>query len=56
MNPGFINDREFGYALVIGNPIDGIQLFGPFETMEEAHEFGTSNFDEWWATVIYEGV
>lgn len=42
------------YVIVIGNPIDGITIYGPFENMEEAHEWAENNSDEWWCSYLYE--
>jgi len=36
------------YVIGIGNPFDGVKLYGPF-TQDQAEEFGDSCQDcEWW--------
>lgn len=42
------------FVIVIGNPIDGISLYGPFDDIEEAHEWAENNSDEWWCAMLYE--
>ena len=40
------------YVLVVGNPFDGLELYGPFRTPPEAHEFAENWFlDEDWQVV-----
>jgi hypothetical protein len=43
------------WAVVIGNPIDGITVYGPFETLEDACSWGetiTSSDGDWWPTSL----
>lgn len=42
------------FVIVIGNPIDGISIHGPFEDMEDAHEWAENNSDEWWCAWLRE--
>ncbi len=40
-------------VLVTGNPINGITLYGPFDSDEEALEFGEHvGHDTWWLTYL----
>lgn len=38
------------YCVAQGNPFDGVTLYGPFDTTEEADEWATANGDnlDWW--------
>ena len=38
--------------IVYGNPVDGFTYIGPFETMEESHEWAENNCDEWWGAEL----
>lgn len=41
--------------IVTGNPVDGLEFFGPFETGEEAFEYADENrLEEWWTAPINE--
>jgi hypothetical protein len=40
------------YAVAVGNPFDGVTLFGPFYNSEEADEWGESVQDDWWVVEI----
>ncbi len=33
------------HVIMTGNPVDGFQLYGPFDTHEEADEFVTAEAD-----------
>ena len=44
------------YVIVIGNPVDGIKLQGPFTSQEEAIAFAEEELavvDSWWVTKLY---
>lgn len=41
------------FVIIIGNPIDGITIHGPFDDIEEAHEWAEENSDEWWCAMLY---
>ena len=44
------------YVIVIGNPVDGIKLQGPFASQEDAIDFATEEpvvNDSWWITKLY---
>lgn len=46
------------YTIMTGNPRIGFTLIGIFETMEDAHDYGTNNtwFEgEWTIMQIHEG-
>ena len=38
------------YIIVVGNPIDGTNMFGPFNTSEDALWYGENNYvdEDWW--------
>ena len=38
-------------VIVVGNPIDGISFFGPFETFNDAHNWA-EGLDEYWITSL----
>ena len=38
-------NRKIQYALIVGNVADGIQLFGPFQTIDEATLYAESDTD-----------
>jgi hypothetical protein len=42
------------HILIVGNPMDGFSYFGPFESVEDAIEYGEKNFaeDEWWVSEL----
>jgi hypothetical protein len=42
------------YVLVVGNIIDGIELYGPFKTAELANDYGDRDFDhtDWVVTEL----
>lgn len=51
------DDREIAGAVVItGNPMDGMAVHGPFDTLSRASEWAetlfASNID-WWAVPLY---
>lgn len=41
------------WITIIGNPVDGLSFYGPFENSEEAIDFGDRNADtDWWITEL----
>ncbi len=44
------------YIVCYGNPIDGFDFVGPFESAEEAVEYGNSErfSTNWWVAKLYE--
>lgn len=41
------------YVILCGNPVDGLSVYGPFHTSEEANEWADRelrNADSWWVT------
>lgn len=42
------------YVLVVGNPVDGLCFMGPFNTAEDASQFGENNVDaeEFWVAAL----
>jgi len=41
-------------AIVCGNPIDGLELIGPFDDFEAATEYAEREIDDdWWVTELY---
>lgn len=42
------------YVLLVGNPVDGIAVFGPFNNGEEANEWADDHLrnEEWWAVAL----
>jgi hypothetical protein len=46
-----VNDSP--QVVVVGNPVDGIAIFGPFPTLEAAQEYADSlGHHEWWITEL----
>lgn len=43
------------YVIIKGNPVDGIEVFGPFEDSEAGVTFAENNFqgDDYWITELY---
>ncbi len=41
-------------VVVVGNPIDGIQIFGPFDHINDAIEWTESLKGEWWIVTLEE--
>ena len=43
---------ELNYAVITGNPVDGLILYGPFEGAEAANEWAAVELkhEEWWVT------
>lgn len=41
-------------VIVLGNPFDGLRIFGPFATGEEAHEWADTNAtgEDWWCVAV----
>lgn len=47
--------NKLSHAIVVGNPIDGIQLIGPFASAEQAAEYAESYVrSEYWFTRLQE--
>jgi hypothetical protein len=42
------------HVVLVGNPLDGIAVFGPFNTYDEALDWaeGNANDGEWWITKL----
>lgn len=41
------------HVLCVGNPFDGIRIYGPFATGEEANEFADEQkLGDWWAVPL----
>lgn len=38
------------YLIIVGNPLDGLNIFGPFDTQEDALWYGENNHqgEDWW--------
>ena len=36
-------------VVIVGNPVDGISIVGPFETFNDAHNWA-EGIDEYWIT------
>ena len=44
------------FVLTFENPFDGITLYGPFDTLEEAiayAEFNALDYEDWWVTKLH---
>lgn len=39
--------------IISGNPVDGLNFFGPFDDIELAIEWAAERFDEWWSATLY---
>lgn len=47
--------KNYGYCVLIGNPIDGLIVTGPFLTQDVALEWAEENGgDEWWVAELEE--
>jgi hypothetical protein len=42
------------FILIVGSPFDGMHFYGPFESHDDAAEYGEANFDgdTWWVTLL----
>lgn len=45
------------HVVIVGNPVDGVEIFGPFKTGDEATEWGDSHADvgkyrDWWVVPL----
>jgi hypothetical protein len=41
------------WVVVLGNPFDGMKLFGPFDYMTDAQEYGESFAgNDWWLVEV----
>lgn len=36
------------HVVIVGNPRDGVEIYGPFKTGADAVDYGHSIEDEWW--------
>jgi len=43
------------FVLATGNAFDGIHLFGPFDSHEEAEEAAEDVHDDWWIVMVEKG-
>ena len=43
------------YVILCGNPVDGIQVHGPFPSSDEAHEWAECGLkgESWWVTELH---
>lgn len=42
------------YAVVAGDPMDGLNIFGPFDDLDEAASWAETEIKgDWWTTRIY---
>ena len=39
------------HVVIVGNPVDGIRIYGPFETFNDAHNWADGT-DEYWITEL----
>ena len=39
-------------VVIVGNPLDGFVLYGPFDSNEDANRFGGSLNEEWWTAHV----
>lgn len=37
------------YVVIVGNPLDGTNIFGPFDSYNDAHNWA-ENLEEYWIT------
>jgi hypothetical protein len=51
MRADYINIRA-QQIVVVGNPVDGLQFFGPFECTEDAIEWTDGLKAEWWIAIL----
>lgn len=40
--------NEYEYIIIEGNPVDGFDFTGPFDTFDEATEYASQHFDIGW--------
>jgi hypothetical protein len=40
------------WLTVTGNPLEGIIIWGPFDTQEEAHNYGCDQDEDFWITPL----
>ena len=41
------------WVVVLGSPFDGMKLFGPFDTMDDAHRYGEGwDGNDWWLVEV----
>jgi len=45
------------HVVLVGNPVDGLTIYGPFTTAEDANEWADSNInaDDWWVAPLVSG-
>lgn len=43
------------HVVLVGNPLEGVQVYGPFATGLEAAEWARSEFsgEDWWTAMLY---
>lgn len=42
------------HILIVGNPVDGFEYYGPFKTGEDAIAFGEEHTgSDWWIAPLY---
>lgn len=48
--------RELGYVVAVGNAFDGMSLFGPFDSTDDASDWAGTNLrnEEWLVVSILE--
>jgi hypothetical protein len=39
--------------IILGNPIDGLRIFGPFESPEAAANWAEDQGPDWWLTLLH---
>jgi hypothetical protein len=44
------------YVVLVGNPIDGMAVFGPFDSVEKSIEWANNTEDTWFVTVLNDPV
>ena len=47
-----VNKHSPTYAVVQGNPLHGLSLWGPFTTAEDAYQWAERISGDWWVTNI----
>jgi hypothetical protein len=44
--------EQAAYVVLVGNPVDGFNVVGPFKTKRDAEGFCYGAEDSWWVTVM----
>ena len=50
------NYSDLPHVIIVGNPVDGLETYGPFRNAVEACEFGNTDADlpdEWWIMPVH---